>query len=53
MLDNPFGDFFSNIQSKLTLAQFEAVSSNPINCDLGEETDTEQLFTNHSFLNKL
>ncbi|KAK4833009.1 hypothetical protein QYF61_027111 [Mycteria americana] len=40
MLDNPFGeDFFPNIQSKPPLAQLEAISSHPIACYLGEETD--------------
>ncbi|KAK4826007.1 hypothetical protein QYF61_003780 [Mycteria americana] len=41
MLDNPFGEeFFPNIQSKPPLAQFEALSSCPIACYLGEETNT-------------
>ncbi|KAK4806937.1 hypothetical protein QYF61_027304 [Mycteria americana] len=40
MLDNPFGEVkFPNIQSKPPLAQFEAISSRPISCYLGEETD--------------
>ncbi|KAK4806152.1 hypothetical protein QYF61_001075 [Mycteria americana] len=40
MLDNPFGEeIFSNIQSKPPLAQLEAISSRPITCYLGEETD--------------
>ncbi|KAK4823524.1 hypothetical protein QYF61_003033 [Mycteria americana] len=40
MLDNPFSEVkFPNIQSKLPLAQLEAVSSHPITCYLGEETD--------------
>ncbi|KAK4821381.1 hypothetical protein QYF61_018919 [Mycteria americana] len=39
-LDNPFSkEFFPNIQSKPPLAQLEAVSSCPITCYLGEETD--------------
>ena len=42
MLDNPFSeDFFSpNIQSKSPLAQPEVISSHPITCYLGEETNT-------------
>ncbi|KAK4830406.1 hypothetical protein QYF61_010937 [Mycteria americana] len=40
MLDNPFSEEkFPNIQSKPPLAQLEAVSSCPITCYLGEETD--------------
>ncbi|KAK4807218.1 hypothetical protein QYF61_024338 [Mycteria americana] len=40
MLDNPFGEEkFPNIQSKPPLAQLEAISSHPITCYLGEETD--------------
>ncbi|KAK4832110.1 hypothetical protein QYF61_020737 [Mycteria americana] len=40
MLDNPFGEEkFLNIQSKPPLAQLEAISSRPITCYLGEETD--------------
>ncbi|KAK4811654.1 hypothetical protein QYF61_022747 [Mycteria americana] len=40
MLDNPFSEVkFPNIQSKPPLAQLEAISSCPITCDLGEETD--------------
>ncbi|KAK4806947.1 hypothetical protein QYF61_027314 [Mycteria americana] len=40
MLDNPFGEVkFPNIQSKPPLAQLEAISSRPISCYLGEETD--------------
>ncbi|KAK4824671.1 hypothetical protein QYF61_017251 [Mycteria americana] len=40
MLDNTFGeDIFPNIQSKPPLAQLEAISSRPITCYLGEETD--------------
>ncbi|KAK4821862.1 hypothetical protein QYF61_004339 [Mycteria americana] len=39
-LDNPFSEGkFPNIQSKPPLAQLEAVSSRPIACYLGEETD--------------
>ncbi|KAK4829578.1 hypothetical protein QYF61_005678 [Mycteria americana] len=40
MLDNPFSEVkFPNIQSKPPLAQLEAISSRPITCSLGEETD--------------
>ncbi|KAK4830127.1 LOW QUALITY PROTEIN: hypothetical protein QYF61_008554 [Mycteria americana] len=40
MLDHPFGEeIFPNIQSKPPLAQLEAISSRPITCYLGEETD--------------
>ncbi|KAK4824384.1 hypothetical protein QYF61_014044 [Mycteria americana] len=40
MLDNPLGEeIFPNIQSKPPLAQLEAISSCPITCYLGEETD--------------
>ncbi|KAK4830590.1 hypothetical protein QYF61_011825 [Mycteria americana] len=40
MLDNPLGkEKFPNIQSKPPLAQLEAISSRPITCYLGEETD--------------
>ncbi|KAK4815206.1 hypothetical protein QYF61_021825 [Mycteria americana] len=40
MLDNPLGEEkFPNIQSKPPLAQLEAISSRPITCYLGEETD--------------
>ncbi|KAK4826053.1 hypothetical protein QYF61_004168 [Mycteria americana] len=40
MLDNPFSEEkFPNIQSKPPLAQLEAISSCPIPCYLGEETD--------------
>ncbi|KAK4823797.1 hypothetical protein QYF61_006519 [Mycteria americana] len=39
-LDNPFSEEkFSNIQSKPPLVQLEAISSRPITCYLGEETD--------------
>ncbi|KAK4809951.1 hypothetical protein QYF61_002908 [Mycteria americana] len=41
MLDNPFSEVkFPNIQSKPPLAQLEAISSCPITCYLGEETNT-------------
>ncbi|KAK4825780.1 hypothetical protein QYF61_002343 [Mycteria americana] len=41
MLDNPFSEVkFPNIQSKPLLAQLEAISSRPIICYLGEETNT-------------
>ncbi|KAK4806931.1 hypothetical protein QYF61_012652 [Mycteria americana] len=40
MLDNPFSEVkFPNIQSKPPLVQLEAISSCPITCYLGEETD--------------
>ncbi|KAK4824161.1 hypothetical protein QYF61_011288 [Mycteria americana] len=40
MLDNPFSEVkFPNIQSKPPLALLEAISSHPITCYLGEETD--------------
>ncbi|KAK4823681.1 hypothetical protein QYF61_005652 [Mycteria americana] len=40
MLDNPFSEVkFPNIQSKPPLVQLEAISSHPIACYLGEETD--------------
>ncbi|KAK4832707.1 hypothetical protein QYF61_025168, partial [Mycteria americana] len=40
MLDHPFSEVkFPNIQSKPPLAQLEAISSRPIACYLGEETD--------------
>ncbi|KAK4831375.1 hypothetical protein QYF61_017506 [Mycteria americana] len=40
MLDNSLGEEkFPNIQSKPPLAQLEAISSCPITCYLGEETD--------------
>ena len=41
MLDNPFGEeMFPNIQSKPPLAQLKAISSGPISCYLGKETNT-------------
>ncbi|KAK4832297.1 hypothetical protein QYF61_021696 [Mycteria americana] len=40
MLDNPFSEVkFPNIQPKPPLAQLEAISSCPVTCYLGEETD--------------
>ncbi|KAK4824198.1 hypothetical protein QYF61_012014 [Mycteria americana] len=40
MLDNPLSEGkFPNIQSKPPLAQFEAISSCPVTCYIGEETD--------------
>ncbi|KAK4825624.1 LOW QUALITY PROTEIN: hypothetical protein QYF61_001304 [Mycteria americana] len=40
MLDNSFSEnFFPNTQSKPPLAQLEAISSHPMACSLGEETD--------------
>ncbi|KAK4806245.1 hypothetical protein QYF61_013389 [Mycteria americana] len=44
MLDNPVSEVkFPNIQSKPPLAQLEAISSGPITCYLGEETDPTSL----------
>ncbi|KAK4817079.1 hypothetical protein QYF61_027910, partial [Mycteria americana] len=44
MLDNPFREVkFPNIQSKPPLVQLEAISSCPITCYLGEETDPTSL----------
>ncbi|KAK4809866.1 hypothetical protein QYF61_021326 [Mycteria americana] len=44
MLDNPFSEEkFPHIQSRPPLAQLEAISSRPITCDLGEETDPTSL----------
>ncbi|KAK4809926.1 LOW QUALITY PROTEIN: hypothetical protein QYF61_023413 [Mycteria americana] len=44
VLENPFGEeIFPNIQSKPPLEQLEAISSRPITCDLGEETDPTSL----------
>ncbi|KAK4829680.1 hypothetical protein QYF61_005973 [Mycteria americana] len=44
VLDNPFSEVkFPNIQSKPPLAQPEAISSRPITCYLGEETDPTSL----------
>jgi len=41
MLDNPFNEkMFLDIPSKPSLAQLKAVSSRPITCYLGKETDT-------------
>ncbi|KAK4814935.1 hypothetical protein QYF61_006290 [Mycteria americana] len=40
VLDNPFSEgIFSNLQSKPPLVQLEAISSCPMACYLGEETD--------------
>ncbi|KAK4826194.1 hypothetical protein QYF61_006138 [Mycteria americana] len=51
MLDNPFSEEkFPNIQSKPPLVQLEAISSHPITCYLGEETNTH--FTTTSFQTK-
>ncbi|KAK4814368.1 LOW QUALITY PROTEIN: hypothetical protein QYF61_017781 [Mycteria americana] len=45
MLDNPFSEVkFPNIQSKPPLAQLEAISSCPIICYLGEETEPPPLY---------
>jgi len=44
MLDKPFGEeVFPNIQSKPPLVQLEAVSSRPVVCYFGGETDTPSL----------
>ncbi|KAK4815156.1 hypothetical protein QYF61_017597 [Mycteria americana] len=44
MLDHPFSEVkFPHIQSKPPLAQLEAISSRPITCYLGEETDPTSL----------
>jgi len=44
MLDNAISkEFFPNIQSKPPLVQLEAISSHPITCYLGEETDPHSL----------
>jgi len=41
MLHNPFGEeIFPNIQSKPPLVQHEAMTSCPVACYLGEETDS-------------
>jgi len=41
MPDHSFSkEFFPNIQSKLPLAQLEAIASCPITCCLREETDS-------------
>ena len=40
MLNSPFGEeIFPNIQSKASLVHLEAISSRPITCYLGEETN--------------
>ncbi|KAK4810062.1 hypothetical protein QYF61_007226 [Mycteria americana] len=50
MLDNPFSEVkFPNIQSKPPLAQLEAISSRPITCYLGEETDPHLSTTSFQF----
>ncbi|KAK4808258.1 hypothetical protein QYF61_011892 [Mycteria americana] len=44
MLDNPLSEVkLPNTQSKPPLAQLEAISSRPITCYLGEETDPTSL----------
>ncbi|KAK4819124.1 hypothetical protein QYF61_025591 [Mycteria americana] len=44
MLDNPFSEVkFPNIQSKPPLVQLQAISSRPMACYLGEETDPTSL----------
>ncbi|KAK4811283.1 hypothetical protein QYF61_023335 [Mycteria americana] len=52
MLDNPFSEVkFPNIQSKPPLAQLEAISSCPITCYLGEETDPHLSTTSFQCVN--
>ncbi|KAK4819282.1 hypothetical protein QYF61_000622 [Mycteria americana] len=52
MLDNPFSEVkFPNIQSKPPLAQLEAISSCPVTCYLGEETDPHLSTTSFQHLN--
>ncbi|KAK4828289.1 hypothetical protein QYF61_024954 [Mycteria americana] len=54
MLDNPFSEVkFPNIQSKPPLAQLEAISSHPITCYLGEETDPHLATTSFQTLHQL
>ncbi|KAK4806202.1 hypothetical protein QYF61_001126 [Mycteria americana] len=54
MLDNPFSEVkFPNIQSKPPLAQLEAISSCPITCYLGEETDPHRSTTSFQTLHQL
>ncbi|KAK4825736.1 hypothetical protein QYF61_002175 [Mycteria americana] len=54
MLDNPLGEEkFPNIQSKPPLAQLEAISSCPITCYLGEETDPHLSTTSFQTLHQL
>ncbi|KAK4823926.1 hypothetical protein QYF61_008312 [Mycteria americana] len=51
MLENPFSEEkFPNLQSKPPLVQLEAISSCPITCYLGEETDPH--FSTASFQDK-
>ncbi|KAK4827586.1 hypothetical protein QYF61_019488, partial [Mycteria americana] len=51
-LDNPFSEEkFPNIQSKPPLAQLEAISSCPITCYLGEESDPHLSTTSFQHLN--
>ncbi|KAK4823266.1 hypothetical protein QYF61_000233 [Mycteria americana] len=54
MLDNPFSEeFFPNTQFKPPLAQLEAVSSCPMACYLGEETDTHLVTTSFQTIHQL
>ena len=49
MLDNPFSEkSFPNIHFKHPLTQLEAITSHPVACYLGEETDIHLITT--SFL---
>ncbi|KAK4812332.1 hypothetical protein QYF61_017109 [Mycteria americana] len=53
MLDNPLGEEkFPNIQSKPPLVQLEAISSCPITCYLGEETDPHLSTTSFQVVEK-
>ncbi|KAK4832279.1 hypothetical protein QYF61_021678 [Mycteria americana] len=54
MLDNTFSEeIFPNIQSKPPLVQLEAISSCPMVCYLGEETDTHLSTTSFQTLHQL
>ncbi|KAK4810927.1 hypothetical protein QYF61_013335 [Mycteria americana] len=54
MLDNPLSEVkFPNVQSKPPLAQLEAISSCPIICYLGEETDPHLSTTSFQTLHQL
>ncbi|PKU48777.1 rna-directed dna polymerase from mobile element jockey-like [Limosa lapponica baueri] len=54
MLDSPFGEeIFPNIESEPPLAQLEAMSSCPITCYLGEDTDSHLATTSFQVLREL
>ncbi|KAK4810786.1 hypothetical protein QYF61_008758 [Mycteria americana] len=54
MLDNPSSEeIFPNMQSKPPLAQLEAISSHPITCYLGKETDPHLSTTSFQTLHQL